>query len=115
MRAWWRWAFRGAAVLAFAAAGVLLALHPSASYPALGGLSAKAPLVTIQCLSPFDRLTGGKMQVLPMRGMAACSAATNARERDVDALGAGGVVLVGLSFLPLRRAMAKKPLVSSLF
>lgn len=125
MRSAWRWTLRGVAVLALVAGGVLLGLHPSASYRA-PGLAGKANVASL-CWSPFNVLrgennfyrngnyTGLQPWALDPNGppnpglapaLAACSAATNGREHVIDALGVGAVLLVGLSFLPRRRALA---------
>jgi len=82
-------------------------------------------MVSLQCLSPFDRLIGKKVQVAFASGhpsqlgpvevgrLAACAAATDGREHAVDALGIAAAMLVGLSFLPRRRASARQPAPSS--
>jgi hypothetical protein len=88
-------------VLALVAGGVLLALHPSASYR----------LPAASCASPFNRLTNnmpawnGPLPYEVSQYIHACGAATNAREHIVEALGAGAVLLAGLSFLPRRRTL----------
>ena len=103
-------------MLALVTGGVLLALHPTASYraPTLFPLG-NSPALTAQCFSPFNRLSnyqvpqfsGSQRVHQAMRAAnAACSAATNGCEHIVDALGIGAVLLVGLSFLPRRRAQA---------
>ena len=125
VRDWWRWALRGAAVLALVAGGVLLALHPTASYQPASD-TGYPPVATTSCLSPFNRLTGyqatnhlGDLDgpYIPPQvqraASAACSAATNDREHIVEALGIGAVLLIGLSFLPRRRVLATKPLAFS--
>jgi hypothetical protein len=116
---WWRWTMRGVAVLALVACGVVLPLHPSASYrsPILFPLESSG-VPTAQCLSPFNRLTGSQQDLQEdphstafQRAVgSACSPATNARERLVEALGAGAVLLAGLSFLPRRRTPAVRRL-----
>lgn len=114
MRVWWRWTSRGIAIIALVVGGVLLALHPVARYdqypPATKTIS---PALRLTCLSPFDRLTGTTLdyhgvieRLSPTILQAACAAATDERERVVDALGIGAVVFAGLSFLPRRRELA---------
>ena len=113
MREGWRWALRGAAVLALVAGGVLVALHPVVRVPSpIIFPLASYPAPTTQCLSPFDRFTG-EIGILNRHAITVCSAATNGREHVIDALGIGAVLLVGLSFLPRRRALATKPLALS--
>jgi hypothetical protein len=115
-------------VLSLIAGGALLVQHPSANYPvetasvlAEPGQPTQHPTGLASCLSPFNRLTGGKIQVSSLLGSspppallqpvlvarAACSGATNGREHAVEALAVGGVILAGLSFLPRRRALAR--------
>jgi hypothetical protein len=108
VREWWRWTLRGVAVLALVAGGVLVALHPVVRVPSpiifpLGNY----PAPTTQCLSPFDRLTG-EIGTLNRHAITVCSAGTNDREHIAEALGGGAVLLVALSFLPRRRALATK-------
>lgn len=112
MRHAWRWTLRGVAVLALVAGGVLLALHPSANW-SVTDTSISPDTATFQCLSPFNRLTSEKqLAVLSPPGALSrvvqglCANATNGREHAVEALGAGTILLVGLSFVPRRRALA---------
>jgi hypothetical protein len=117
VRDWWRWTLRGVAVLALVAGGVLLGLHPTASYRLHGNRLA----LSAQCVSPFDRLRGEPVSpilvdsippasAIPnMRAVsAACSSAIAGREHIVEALGGSAALLVALSFLPRRRALATK-------
>jgi hypothetical protein len=107
-------------VLALIAGGVLLALHPSATFrlvpPKVGIIPARSVGVTSgKCFSPFNRLTDyqlppqtpppGVDRQIAQAATAPCSAATNDREHIIEALGIGAVLLVGLSFLPRRRAL----------
>ena len=110
-------------MLPLAAGGVLLGLHPSAGFTNPQNVHPLGNGMAItQCLSPFDRLTGGSWSLPPGPAsvqhvndvrLVACSAVTNDREHIIDALGIGGIVLIGLSFLPRRRALATKPLALS--
>ena len=117
----WRWVLRTSGVLALVAGGVLLALHPSATFrlvpPKVGIIPARAVGVTSgKCFSPFNRLTDYQLppqtpppgidRQIAQAATAPCSAATNDREHIVEALGIGAIVLVGLSFIPRRRALA---------
>jgi hypothetical protein len=118
----WRWALRAVAALALVGAGVLLTLHPSASYAWPGA----GTLTTNRCLSPYDRLspqsdTAEVLVIVPgwehspannrpwrqvpalVAAVSACNTATNGREHVVEALGAAGLVLVALSLAPPRR------------
>lgn len=52
---WWRWSLRLAAMVALIAAGIFLALHPSATYYPPAG--AQRTALTLNCFSPFDRFT----------------------------------------------------------
>jgi len=54
MSRWWRWGVRAVAALALVAAGLLLTLHPSASFAWPPGT---AGLTTNRCFSPYDRLS----------------------------------------------------------
>jgi hypothetical protein len=118
VREWWRWTLRGVAVLALAAGGVLLGLHPSARFnnPQIRYPLGNDMSIT-QCLSPFNRLTGDSRllppgppsaQRLNDARLVACSPVTNSREHIVEALGGGAILLVGVSFLPRRRALVTK-------
>jgi hypothetical protein len=103
-------------VLPLACCGVLLALHPTTSYRSpilhpLGDFHAPTAL----CPNPFNRLAGAPQfahentssgHELWMVASAACSAAADDREHIINAPGIGAVLLVGLSFLPRRRALA---------
>jgi len=134
MNRWWRWAVRAVAVLALGGAGLLLTLHPSASYAWPG----TAGLTTNRCFSPYDRLSPksdtAEVYILqpgygngPREGpwqqdpgivaeVSACNSATNGREHDVEALGAAALALVALSFTPPRRRVSvpsRHPLASS--
>ena len=112
MRSVWRWGSRGAAVLALIAGGVLLGLHPTATYHPLLSLDKRASQIPSaeRCASPFDRLhpEPRALAASPPPGVGlllgpaatACNAATDNREHIVDALGIGAILLVGLSFLP---------------
>jgi hypothetical protein len=125
MNRWWRWGVRAVAVLAFVGAGLLLALHPSASYAWPG----TAGLTTSRCFSPYDRLspksdTAEVYVIMPswqyspannrpwqqfpgiVAALSACNSATNGREHDVEALAAAAVVLVAASFTPPRRRLS---------
>jgi hypothetical protein len=110
----WRWVLRGVAVLALVAGGVFLGLYPVVRIPPPIVLSAgnHYPAPTTQCLSPFNRVTG-EIGVLNRHAITVCSAATNGQEHIAEALGFGAIVLIGLSFLPRRRALATKPLAFS--
>jgi hypothetical protein len=120
---WWRWTLRGVAVLGLVASGVFLALHPSATFrvvpPKVGIIPARSVGVAGgKCFSPFNRLIDyqlprttpppGEDRQIAQAATSACSAATNDREHIVEALGGSAILLVGLSFLPRRRAMATK-------
>jgi hypothetical protein len=125
MNRWWRWGVRALAVFAFVGAGLLLTLHPSASYAWPG----TAGLTTNRCFSPYDRLspksdTAEVFVIMPswqyspanrrpwqlvpgiVTAVSACNSATNGREHDVEALAAAGLVLVALSFTPQRRRVS---------
>jgi hypothetical protein len=127
-REWWRWTLRVVAVLVLVAGGVLLGLHPSASYRA-PGLAGKSTVVTSLCWSPFNVLRGennfyrngnyaglqpwaldpnGPPNPGLVPALAACGAVTNGHEHASEALGVGAVLLAGLSLLPRRRALATK-------
>jgi len=105
-----------------------LRLHPSLSthFPGYGARFPSTTL-TINCPSPFDRIHGkthlsetfsppptgfNGLGVSPAPAVQ-CAQATAGREHTADALGIGGVLLVGLSFLPRRRAPATRRLVAS--
>lgn len=109
-----RWTFRGAAAFALVAGGVLLAVHPSASYQPTSGGPGFNPVGIASCASPFNRLTSntpawnGPLPYQVSQYLHACNAPTTGREHIVEALGAGAILLVGLSFLPRRRALATK-------
>jgi len=110
VRALWRWSMRGVALLALVAVVVLLGLHPTASYHPVTGTNYP-PVATTSCPSPFDRIYPEPYQVaLPGSATAsvACSAATNGREHVAGGLAIGAVLLIGLSLLPRRKAMATK-------
>lgn len=112
MQEWWRWALRGVAAVALVAGGVLLALHPTASYQPASGDPGFNPVGIASCASPFNRLTGntpawnGPLPYVVSQYLHACGPATNGREHIIEGLGAGAVLLAGLSFLPRRRALA---------
>jgi hypothetical protein len=120
VREWWRWALRGVAVLAMAAGGLLLGLHPTATYHPPLSLDNRASQIPSaeRCASPFDRIhpEPRALAASPPPGVGlllgpaatACNAATHEREHIVEALGIGAVLLVGLSFLPRRREPATK-------
>jgi hypothetical protein len=118
MREWWRWTLRGVAALALVAGGVLLALGPTASVvlPGPAPLGAGPLYSLVRCVSPFDRIKGAQLSngnphedaFFRRSASVTCSAAINGREHIVEALGGGAILLVGLSFLPRRRAMATK-------
>jgi hypothetical protein len=103
-------------VLALVAGGVLLALHPSATFRVVPPFDAHPFRATSECFSPFNRVTdyqgpNNKGAVLPYFARpqdAACSSATTSREHVIDALGVGAVLIVGVSFLPRRRTLATK-------
>jgi len=128
VRNWWRWALRGFAVLAVAAGGILIVIRPTVTYhptflsPKTARDFVQQPIpanlrVSSGCLSPFNEVMGN---TLPREGptdppfqpsafpVAACGSATKDSEHIIEALGIGVVVLVGLSFLPRRRAPAIK-------
>ena len=125
-------------LLTLVVGGVVLALNRTVSYHppyvAPSGIhSAFAippePRVRFLCISPFSQLTGvqqqfsgpatspsaftGQLAVAPgdpqpKAVSAACGAAPTGSEHIAEALGAGAVLLVGLSFLPRRREPATK-------
>ena len=109
MREWWRWALRGVAVLALVAGGILLTLHPTATYQAPGQTQSRTILQTNWCVSPFERLTGNNLTMssflargaanpevsVGLATLAACNAATNDREHTSEALGIGAILLSG--------------------
>ena len=123
--------------LALVAGGVLLALNPTVSYHppyvAPSGIHSAFAIppnfrVRFLCISPFSQLTGvqqqfsgpagpsaftGQLAVAPGNPQpkavsAACGAAANGQEHIAEALGGGAVLLLGLSFLPLRREPATR-------
>ena len=102
-------------MIGLVAGGVFLALHPIVTVPASDFVSSPAghPYFSIQCSSPFDSLIPGPRHGVQYSTLAyqraidaACSAATNGRQHIAEALGGGAVILLGLSFLPRRRAPA---------
>jgi hypothetical protein len=123
VREWWRWTLRGVAVLALVAGGVLLLLHPSASYDSPLAVPAHLQL-SEQCDSPLNQIRGTQWSSPASRTSiliptaiyvrlvrvqsAACGSATNGRAYVAEALGIGAVLLLGLSLSPRRRALATK-------
>jgi hypothetical protein len=125
---WWRWVLRGLAVVALVVGSAFLTLRPlpSAAFP----LRESRDIVTATCLSPFQQIQGRTLadSVAPRLGspitrsattgdvsewsrneVARCTQAASGREHIVEALGAGAVVLVGMSFLRRQRPVVTVP------
>ena len=115
-----RWTLRFVAVVALVAAGVVLALHPVVNVPTRPDIlippneSVRTIWRSVSCISPLERFVHPREPAdvnLPAwsagfwspESFPACSAATNGRVRLVESLGAGGLVVLSLSFLPYRR------------
>ncbi len=111
---WWRWTLRGLAVVALVVGAVLL-------FQPVSGLNG--PSTSLSCPTPFWQILGqapsGRFSPPPSRAIAfakgsadpvaACRSAASDREHVIEALGAGAVVLVGVSFLRRRRRMTRAP------
>jgi hypothetical protein len=117
VRTWWRWVLRGLAVVALAIGAVLLFAQPTAS-ETLRVPGSTNP-VTVGCSSPFEQFQGNVFwtsqplqpttETGPDTYALRCESAASDREHIVAVLGAGGVVLVGLSFLRRRRPVVTVP------
>jgi hypothetical protein len=106
-----RWALRAVAVGALVVVGFLVVLHPIAT---VQGFPAD---LHFACTTPLERIryyvaNGGPFPLAgypPFDGPApavvvvVCLRATSARVHLVDLLGAGALLILGLSFLPHRR------------
>ena len=117
MNNWWRWVLRGLAVVALVVGAVLLFAEPTAS-ETLRVPGSTNP-VTVGCSSPFEQFQGNVFwtsqplqpttETGPDTYALRCESAASDREHIIEALGAGAVILVGLSFLGRRRPVVTVP------
>ncbi len=120
MNNWWCWVLRGLAVVALVVGAVLLFTQPIPNTSSrVTGDSHE--IVTFGCLSPFEQIRGRTLSVTgyptPLVEAAGtddnfvveCKSAASDHEHIVEALGAGAVILVGLSFLGRRRPVVIVP------